>query len=151
MMKIIMHTKYLLLITILIFTSTAGANEENSKTTDNRQTLILNNNERNFVLAEMRAFLTSVQQISQGLAENDMDLVIKQARASGKAAQTGMPATLPKKLPAEFKKLGGNTHAKFDQLAMDANDLGDKDHTLKQLSTLLKNCVSCHATYRINL
>ncbi|NOY15605.1 MAG: cytochrome c, partial [Gammaproteobacteria bacterium] len=55
------------------------------------------------------------------------------------------------KLPLAFKKLGFDTHAKFDQLAMDANDLGDRDHTLQQLSTLMENCVACHAAYRINL
>ena len=153
-----MHKKYLLLTTMLaaipVFTNTAGASEPvpdtiASKNTDKRKLILLDNNERDFVLAEMRAFLISVQQISQGLAENNMALVVKQARVSGKAAQAGTPATLAKKLPPAFKILGSDTHAKFDQLAMDADDFGDKDHTLKQLSTLLKNCVSCHATFRI--
>ncbi len=80
-----------------------------------------------------------------------MELVTEHARKSGKAAQTGMPGTLVGKLPLKFKKLGGDTHAKFDQLAMDADALGDRDHVLEQLSTLMKNCVTCHATYRINI
>lgn len=119
--------------------------------TDGRITILLNDSERNLVLAEMREFLSSVQQINRGLAENDMALVAEAARKSGKAAQAGMPGTLVGKLPLGFKKLGGDTHAKFDQLAMDAQDLEESSHSLEQLSVLLLNCVSCHAAYRIDI
>ncbi len=122
-----------------------------AKSSDGRIEILLNDNERNLVLTEMRAFLSSVQQINQGLSENNMELVAEHARKSGKAAQAGMPGTLVGKLPLQFKKLGGDTHAKFDQLAMDADDLGDRDHVLQQLSSLMKNCVTCHATYRIDI
>ena len=122
-----------------------------TKSTDGRTEILLNDKERNLVLAEMRAFLNSVQQINQGISEDNMELIIESARKSGKAAQTGMPGTLVGKLPLNFKKLGGDTHKKFDELAMDAEDLGDRDHALEQLSTLMKNCVSCHATYRFSI
>ena len=79
----------------------------------------------------MRAFLASVQQINQGIAEDNMALVAEHAQKSGNAAQVGMPGTLVGKLPLQFKKLGGDTHAKFDQLAMDAENLGDREHTLQ--------------------
>lgn len=118
---------------------------------DGRTTILLEASERNLVLAEMRAFLTSVQKITQGIAEDNMELVAEYARKSGKAAQGEVPGTLVGKLPLQFKKLGGDTHAKFDQLAMDADDLGDRDQALEQLSTLMKNCVACHATYRIDI
>ena len=122
-----------------------------TESTDGRTAILLNDSERNLVLAEMRGFLTSVQQINQGISENNMDLVAEHAQKSGKAAQAGMPGTLVGKLPLQFKKLGGDTHAKFDQLAMDADDLGDRNHTLEQLSTLMQNCVTCHAAYRIDI
>lgn len=118
---------------------------------DGRTAILLDAGERNLVLAEMRAFLTSVQKINQGVAEDNMELVAEYARKSGKAAQGEVPGTLVGKLPLQFKKLGGDTHAKFDQLAMDADDLGDRDQALEQLSTLMENCVACHATYRIDI
>ncbi len=121
------------------------------QSTDERITILLDDNERNLVLAEMRGFLFSIQQINQGLSANNMKLVTESARRSGKAAQGGVPGTLVGKLPIEFKKLGGDTHARFDQLAMDAEDLEDSDHTLEQLSILMQNCVSCHAAYRIDI
>lgn len=151
-----MNTKYLSIIVILLLIIAGGAYKfifegSTTESTDDRTEILLNDNERNMVLAEMRAFLASVQQINQGLAENNMERVAEYARKSGKAATGGMPGTLMGKLPLAFKKLGFDTHAKFDQLAMDANDLGDRDHTLQQLSTLMENCVACHATYRISM
>lgn len=142
----------ILLITISMgyqLTALAGSSSKADNTTDTRTLIKLSGSERALVLEEMRAFLNSVQQITQGLAEDDMQIVIQAARHSGKAAQGQVPESLKKKLPMQFKKQGGDTHMKFDQLAMDADDLGDTEHTLKQLSTLMKNCVACHAVYRI--
>jgi len=36
-------------------------------------------------------------------------------------------------------------------LALDAEQLGDPEQTLEQLSVLTQNCVACHAAYRIDL
>ena len=117
---------------------------------DGRTAIHLNYEERNLVLAEMRAFLTSVQQITKGISEKDMKLVVDSARKVGRAAQGEVPGTLMAKLPMQFKQLGFDTHTKFDQLAMDTEDLGDSNHALSQLSILMQNCVSCHAAYRID-
>jgi hypothetical protein len=118
---------------------------------DGRSVIQLNSSERALVLDEMRAFLISVQQITKGIAEKDMNLVVEYARKSGKAAQAGMPGTLMGKLPLQFKQLGLDTHTKFDQLALDAEDLGDSNHALTQLSTLMQNCTVCHAAYRFDI
>lgn len=75
----------------------------------------------------------------------------KYARKSGKAAQSAVPGTLVGKLPMQFKQSGSDTHARFDQLALDAEEFGDGGHVLSQLATLLQNCVSCHAAYRIDI
>jgi len=122
-----------------------------SPSTDGRSSIHLNADERDLVLAEMRAFLSSVQKITQGIAENDMQQVVEYARKVGTAAQGEVPGTLVGKLPLAFKKLGFDTHTKFDQLAMDANDLGDSKHTLVQLSSLMQNCVACHEAYRFDI
>jgi len=121
-----------------------------SVNTDGRTSIHLNSDERNLVLTEMRLFLTSVQKITKAISENDMKLVAKHARKVGRAAQGEVPGTLMGKLPLQFKQLGFDTHTKFDQLAMDTEDLGDSSHALSQLSILMKNCISCHAAYRID-
>ena len=125
-----------------------GVTEQSS---DGRMAIKLNENEKNLVLEEMRAFLTSTQQIVASINNKDMKQVGKSARAVGRAAQDAVPGTLMGKLPMEFKKLGVDTHNKFDVMAMDAEQLEDSGHSMNQLAELLQNCVACHASYRIEL
>lgn len=119
--------------------------------TDGRQAIILPEAEREFVLREMRMFLASVQTIIEGAGKPDMNQVAAAARQVGAEAQQAVPGSLMGKLPLNFKRLGLDTHKKFDALALDAKQLGDPQHALQQLSELMNNCVACHATYRIKL
>ena len=121
------------------------------ESSDGRLAIQLNAGERDMVLGEMRAFLATVQQITKGIAQDDMKLVAESARKVGMAAQGEVPGSLVGKLPIEFKKLGFDTHTKFDLLAMDALDMGDANQISAQLATLMENCVACHAAYRIDL
>ena len=122
-----------------------------SEGTDGRMAIHLTSGERDLVLTEMRAFLESIQQVTKGITADNMEHVAESARKSGKAAQGAVPGTLVGKLPMAFKKLGFDTHAKFDQLALDAEEFGDSEHALSQLSILMENCVACHAAYRFNI
>ena len=117
--------------------------------TDQRTAILLDEGERELVLGEMRMFLGATQQITAGINAEDMELVAKAARSVGRAAAQEVPGSLMGKLPVEFKKLGFATHGGFDQLAMDAEQMGDPAHALEQLSGLLNNCVACHAAYQI--
>lgn len=148
-----MSKSCLTVITLLLMIIAGGVYKfiltaDASNSSDTRELIQLTAAEKDIVLTEMRIFLTSTQQIIKGISEDDMELVASQAKKSGKAAQAEIPASLAKKLPAQFKKLGSDTHVKFDQIAMDAEDLGDNEHTLSQLSVLLQNCTSCHELYR---
>ena len=118
---------------------------------DGRTAILLEGNERDLVLFEMRVFLESVHLITSGISENDMTRVASAARQSGSNAQMAVPGSLVGKLPLAFKKLGFDTHARFDELALDAEQLGDRDHALAQLNAILMNCVACHATYRFEV
>jgi hypothetical protein len=118
---------------------------------DGRSAVLLAPGERDLVLAEMRAFLQSVQEIVVALGEGSLDEVPAAARRVGGAAQHEVPSGMMGKLPGEFKLLGFDTHRQFDQLALDAEQLGDAGHTLVQLGELMRNCLACHAAYRIDL
>jgi hypothetical protein len=115
---------------------------------DGRLAIQLTPGERDLVLGEMRTFLNSVQLITQGIADRNFDVITKAADDVGLAAQQEVPGTLVGKLPLEFKKLGFDTHERFTQLSLDAKQLQDEAHTLEQLSTLLNNCVACHAAFK---
>lgn len=145
----------IVLVAMLIALSAASykflISSTDQKSSDERLAVRLDVGERDLVLVEMRAFLTSVQQIVEALSVDDMGVVTQHARQVGRLAQQEVPASLRGKLPAAFKQLGHDTHTGFDQMALDAEQLGDREHALSQLSSLLHNCVACHAAYRIEL
>lgn len=151
-----MRIKCFLMVAVLSFIIVVGLyaymfHGKVSESEDGRSTIHLTAGERDLVLAEMRAFLISLQQITKGVADNNMKLVADYSRKAGKAAQAEMPGSLAAKLPRQFRQLGFDTHAKFEQLAMDADDLEDAQHSLSQLATLMQNCTACHEMYRIDV
>jgi cytochrome c556 len=116
---------------------------------DGREAILLERGERNLVLKEMRGFLVAVQEIVAATNEGKMEEASRAASRAGMAATHDVPPTLMAKLPLGFKKLGLDTHRRFDRLALDARQLGDPDHTREQLATLMGNCVGCHAAYSL--
>ena len=117
---------------------------------DGRTEILLTTSERDFVLAEMRVLLEAVETITFELSKANMVGVAEAAKAVGMGSAGGEPMTLIAKLPLEFKTLGMGTHRAFDDLAMEAEDLGDGSVVLGQLSAILTNCTSCHAGYRFD-
>lgn len=150
MCKLAWSLSFILLLLVGAMGYTFIIKGETIAASDGRKAIVLAEGERDLVLGEMRAFLVVVQSIITAIEKDDMATVAKHAKSVGFAAQEGMPVGLMKKLPMDFKKLGMGTHKAFDQLAMDAADLGDKDQTLKQLGELMQRCVACHALYRID-
>lgn len=116
---------------------------------DGRVAIVLKAGERRLVLEEMRTFLSGIQTITEALTKDDMQTVAKTAHALGRAASQGVPVQLMGKLPLEFKTLGFSVHGDFDQMALDAESLGDSKHTLSQLSATLQKCVACHVAYQL--
>ena len=117
---------------------------------DGRTAILLEPAERDLVLGEMRAFLTATQAVLVGATKGDLPVAADAARQVGVAAQHQVPASLMGKLPLGFKRLGFDTHSRFDQLALDAGSLGDANQTLAALGELMSNCVACHAAFRID-
>ena len=116
---------------------------------DGREEIVLAAADRDLVLAEMRAFLGVVQGITVALSRDELTTAAALARSVGAAAVGQMPPNLMQALPLDFKTLGHSVHADFDQLALDAEQLGDTNHSLRQLGDILDKCVTCHARYRL--
>jgi hypothetical protein len=119
------------------------------KAEDGRVTILLEPGERDLMLKEMRAFVESLQQISEALSKDDMKSVARSARATGTSSAQDVPLAMMSKLPLSFKKLAFGVHGGFDTIAMDAETMALPKHTLGQLSEVLRNCVACHSSYQI--
>ena len=116
---------------------------------DERTVMMLAPSERAEVLLEMRQFLSGVQLMTDAMAREDMKAMAQAARSLGKAAAHEVSPELRAKLPMEFKQLGFSVHNDFDQIAMDAESMGDVKHSMTQLSSTLQKCVACHTIYQI--
>lgn len=141
-----MKIKACLFAALCALTSIAAAGE-----TDTRKIIHLSPHHRTLVLTEMRQFLSGLQQISDALSRDDMETVSRVARPLGSPMTRHMPEELKRVLPQEFRKLGFSVHSNFDQVALDAESLGDSKHTLTQLGEALSKCVFCHSAYQIRV
>lgn len=121
------------------------------KMDDNRQAITLTADEKTLVLSEMRGMLGSIQGIVDGLDQNSMLDVQKAATDSGTLHMVDTDPRLMMKLPLEFKKMGVGVHKYFDKIASAAKDGAKEDQIVSMLSTQLKTCVACHATYQFKV
>ena len=116
---------------------------------DERVAVVLSKDERNLILNEMRNFLISTQKISEAITNDDMELVASFAKSAGMAAEENTPGALLAKIPLSMKTLGFDTRKRFDQIAADAEQLKVPIHSRRQLDQLMKNCIACHASFKI--
>ena len=130
---------------LFVIISTAVAEEA-----DTRNVIQLSPQHRVLVLTEMRQFLSGLQQMTDALSRDDMETVARESRTLGTSMSQHMPADLKQVLPQGFRKMGHAVHSSFDQIALDAESLGDSQHTLSQLGDTLSRCVACHSAYQIH-
>ncbi|MCW7505343.1 hypothetical protein [Leptospira paudalimensis] len=125
-----------------------------TKSLDTRTAIRLTPAERQLVLTEMRALLEALNGMLSGLGEKDYEKAAKSADAVGMglvASLEHQEKTILLKLPVSFKKLGFGTHEKFDEIASKIRKKEEIHTLLKEMDELTKNCVACHAGYKIEL
>ncbi|TGK18717.1 hypothetical protein EHO61_09640 [Leptospira fluminis] len=152
--KYLIYTGWLLWIgtlATLVFVLTEG---KISTEPDGRKAILLNEQEKDFVLAEMRTLLATVHEIQSSLADEDYERAAKAARKSGRgmdhSSETAEKGLL-RKVPLEFKKLGFGTHDHFDFLADTLNEKRDLKYSVRELAKLTSKCVACHSMYKIRI
>ena len=123
---------------------------ETEQSPDGRTAIIVTAQERDQILLEMRMFVETVQTIIVANNAGDMNSIALATKNVGKAAQGQMSSVLVGKLPMGFKKLGFDTHTRFDRLGLDAEQQMSPEHISQQLGALMGNCVACHKTYRLS-
>ena len=117
---------------------------------DERTAIVLNIAERAYVLKEMRGLLEAIEAVTLGISQDEMKAVSLASREVGMGATRSgnEPMTLIAKLPLEFKTLGMSVHRSFDELALEADTMGDGSIILGKLGAILNTCTTCHANYK---
>lgn len=119
-------------------------------TSDDRQAVPVSEATRNFVLAEMRGMLASIQGITEAIARRDWRSAIDAAGKTGLQAFEAMPKPIMMELPQDFRAMGRETHMAFDEVAKAASATPDASAVSAKLSDALQFCVACHQTYRFD-
>lgn len=116
---------------------------------DSRSEIKMTKENREYVMAEMRGFLESVQKINEGIIKNDPNIIVNVSQQSGTCKVNAVPQGLVRSLPYEFKQMGFQTHELFDVMSKMAKEKYDRQQIQVKMNELLNNCVACHKTYKI--
>ena len=104
---------------------------------------------RDLVMSEMRDYLEVINEIQQGLAENNPDKIVKAATRQGKISLEETPVRLLKLSPLACKQMGFKGHDIFQAIADSARVYFSKATVNRQLAELTNNCIVCHRTYKV--
>lgn len=118
---------------------------------DQRIIIALTPEQRLHVLEEMNQFLLSSQEIIEGIASNDTEL-IQSAVADGLGRGPGQGGGLMNgALPPEFRQMGRAMKVELKKIDTLSQAGADHAEMLDQLSSTLMYCQSCHGSYQIRL
>ena len=130
---------------ILVFTGT-----EMVETKDSRTTVKYAPDLRDFVMSEMRDYLEVINEVHQGMADNNPQMIVDAATRQGSASIAETPARLLKLSPLACKQMGFAGHDLFQAIADSAKVNYNPATTAKQLAALTNNCVTCHRVYKVD-
>lgn len=142
--------------------STAKKVEEISVTDpDGRIIVTLTPEQRLHVLEEMNQFLLSTQEIVEGVAANDPQLVqsavsdgLGRSEGQGQGQEQGQgqgQGLMKGALPPEFRQMGAAMKLELKKIDTLSKDGAENALILDQLSSTLIHCQSCHGSYQIQL
>lgn len=146
----------LLFVVLVLLVLLARANNSTSSPPqqfappDQREAVVLNPVQADYVLGEMRSLLASVRDLQSGMASDDWAAVSVAAQAQGKGRGKQSPDGLHERQPPGFRQMNSSMRQQFDALDQAAAK-GDRNAANAALGQALSTCVACHDSYRIEI
>jgi hypothetical protein len=116
---------------------------------DKRHGIMTRPNERTHILINMRKYLKGIQAVTEALARDDMPAATEAVRSMGSINLYEVRLMFPNAAAVEFRQLAGEMHRDFDSIARDGQEKKDAKLMLAQIGAIMKKCVHCHDTYRL--
>ncbi len=148
---IISNIIFILIVFILVYILLFMGTKMVKLPDDNRIVVKYEPDLHKLVMNEMRDYLEVINEIQQGLAENNPDKIVKAATRQGQISLEETPIRLLKLSPLACKQMGFKGHYIFQAIADSAKVNFKPATTINQLSELTNNCVVCHRTYKLGL
>jgi hypothetical protein len=121
---------------------------------DGRQEVAFPEPLRTHTLANMRDHLLALQEIQQALADGAHDRAagVAESRLGMTSLQAHGAHDVAKFMPAGMQAIGTEMHraaSRFAVEAANAGATGDARRAIGALAAVTRQCVACHATYRM--
>ena len=147
-----MRRRMPLIVACLLVVGSAGS-AISAETTDTREAVQRTEQEKAFILDQMRLLLSSIVEVEDGLGSSDMDQVAREAAARGRKANANLarPQGLAAKESDAWKAMFASVRTGFDTIADKAKAGAPSLEINKMLADTMRNCVACHQTYRIEV
>ena len=122
--------------------------------TDGRQKIEMPPMMQEHMLNNMRDHLRALQEIQAALAKSDFDKAaeIAEQRIGMSSLETHGAAHMAPYMPKPMQDIGTQMHraaSRFSRTAQEAVVKGNMAPVLDDFSTLLKQCIACHDSYRL--
>jgi len=117
--------------------------------TDGRVVILLDAQERNYILKEMRGLLGHMQQLITAISNDNIDEVIKISTTLVEDSGGKTPTRIIAKMPLSFKMISKNIHNDFKILQENAIKNRDTKEALAQVSQIMTNCLACHSSHSL--
>ncbi|MHB1656398.1 MAG: hypothetical protein ACYCSZ_08565 [Burkholderiales bacterium] len=118
---------------------------------DSRQKISMPVMMKERMLARMRDHLLALQEIQAAMAGNNLDKAsdIAEMRLGMSSMPMPMRHEMAPFMPQTMRMIGMKMHKAASIFAMKASE-GDEQRALSSLSEVTRQCVACHAAYRLN-
>lgn len=147
--KFLMLTLFPLLSIQPALAQSPSADSQITDGIETRLGIVVRPNERTRILTNMRRYLTGIQEMTQALARDDMKAAAAAARAMGSINLYEVRLMFANEAGVDFRQLAFSVHKDFDRVAKDAEEKKDGKLMLGQVAEIIKKCVHCHETYRL--
>lgn len=122
--------------------------------TDARQKIEMPPMMQEHMLNNMRDHLRALQEIQAALAKSDFDKAadIAEQRIGMSSLEKHGAAHMAPYMPKPMQNIGTQMHraaSRFSRTAQEAVVKGNMTPVLEDFSTLLKQCIACHDSYRL--
>lgn len=116
---------------------------------DNRRSIVVIPKERVRILYNMRQYLIGLQQLTEAVANDQMDSAIAAARSMGSIRLYDLRLKFANEAVIEFHTNAFEVHQDFDRIAAAAEQQRDGTRMLRDVAALMKKCTHCHETFRL--
>lgn len=118
---------------------------------DTRQQISMPDMMKKHMLAQMRDHLQALHDIQAAMARGELDKAsdIAETRLGVSSMPMQMQQQMMQYMPQAMRMMGMEMHKSASRFARTATE-GDMLRALDSLSTVTRQCVACHAAYRIN-